>query len=124
MIMETTAIKGNEQYILKEEKQVEVVKFNIFERYLQWCDQQMEYRYVWFFAPALLLPCVFMPIAVYTILTYGGVGFLPFLFISMLLFIGGIVANVGGLTTRVTINLFWIAILWDVVYPMISLWLR
>jgi len=119
--METTAIKGNEQYIARVEKQG--FNLNFIQRYLQWCDQQMTYRYVWFFAPALLLPCAFMPVAVYAILTYGGIGFLPFLFVSMLLFIGGIVANVGGLTTRVTINLFWVAIIWNIVFPMISLWL-
>ncbi len=95
----------------------------LFQKYLNFCDGQMKYRYVWFLFPALILPCLFMPAAVYAIATFGGgvagYPFLLFVFVAMLTFIGGMVATVGGQTTRVTITLFVIAVMWNIAYPLL-----
>ncbi|WMX15384.1 MULTISPECIES: hypothetical protein [unclassified Aureispira] len=94
----------------------------IIERYLDFCDNQMKYRMTWFLFPALILPCLFMPLAIYTMLNFGGagIGFSIYLFGGMSLFIAGMVANVGNLTTRVTISLFFAAALWNILFPLIS----
>lgn len=89
--------------------------------YWAFCDDQQRNRYFWFALPALALPCVFMPPAIYAMLTYGGAGFSIFLFVSMLLFICGMVANVGGQTTRVTITLFLLGVIWNIAFPLFSL---
>jgi len=89
--------------------------------YWAYCDRQQKNKYIWFAMPALAIPCVFMPPAIYAMLTYSAVGFSVYLFVAMLLFIGGLVANVGGLTTRVTITLFWAAVAWNVLFPALSL---
>lgn len=93
----------------------------IVQRYLDFCDRQMEHRITWFLFPALILPCLFMSSAIYFMLNYGGVGFPIFLFVSMLLFIGGMVATVGNLTTRVTVSLFIIAVIWNIGFPAVSI---
>lgn len=89
--------------------------------YWAYCDRQQRNKYIWFALPALALPCVFMPPAIYFMLNYSGVGFYLYLFVAMLLFIGGLVANVGGLNTRVTITLFWAAVAWNILFPLISI---
>jgi hypothetical protein len=98
---------------------------SIIDRYLAFCDTQMKYRMVWFLLPALILPCLFMPLAMYTMLYLGsiGAGFSVYLFGSMSLLIAGLVANVGNLTTRVTISLFFAAVIWNIIFPMISLFM-
>lgn len=89
--------------------------------YWAYCDRQEKNKYIWFALPALALPCVFMPPAVYVMLNYNVAGFSAYLFVAMLLFIGGLVANVGGLNTRVTITLFWTAVVWNILFPVLSL---
>ena len=63
-----------------------------------------------------------MPAAAYGIMTFGGgagYSFLLFVFVSMLAFIGGMVATVGGQTTRVTISIFVFAVIWNVAFPLL-----
>ena len=93
----------------------------IAQKYLNWCDDQMKNRMIWFLFPALILPCLFMPLAMYGMLTYGGVGLLPFIFVSMMLFVGGMVANVGEKNTRTTISLFLMGVVWNIVYPLVAI---
>lgn len=95
---------------------------SLVQRYLTFCDGQMKYRMAWFLFPALILPCLFMPLAIFAIQNSVGIGtsFSIYLFISMSLFISGIIANVGGKTTRVTISLFLLAAAWNVLFPLIS----
>jgi len=91
--------------------------------FTNYCDRQMKYRMVWFLLPALIIPCLFMPIAIYAMLNYaGGVGanFSFFLFVSMLMYIMGMVFNVGGKNTRVTISMFLATIAFDIAYPLLS----
>lgn len=98
----------------------------IIDRYLAFCDRQMKYRMVWFLFPALILPCLFMPLGIYAMMSLGNATsaiFSIYLFVSMSLFIAGMVANVGNLTTRVTISLFFAAAIWMTVIPMISLFM-
>lgn len=97
-------------------------KGGLVQRYLAFCDGQMSHRMTWFLFPALILPCLFMPLAIYTMLTFVGVGtaFSIYLFGSMSLFIAGMVANVGGQTTRVTVSLFFIAAIWNILFPLLS----
>lgn len=109
-------------------KTVKVVKREqtnkgIVQRYLDFCDNQMDHRMTWFLFPALILPCLFMPLAIYAMLNFGGtgIGFSTYLFGAMSLFIAGMVANVGGKTTRVTISLFFAAVVWNIAFPLISL---
>lgn len=89
--------------------------------YWAYCDRQQKNKYIWFALPALALPCAFMPPAVYVMLNYHVAGFSVYLFVAMLLFIGGLVANVGGMTTRVTITLFFAAVAWNILFPVLSL---
>ncbi|BDS14827.1 hypothetical protein [Aureispira anguillae] len=93
----------------------------IVQRYLDFCDRQMQHRMTWFLFPALILPCLFMSSAIYFMLSYGAAGFSIFLFVSMLLFIGGMVATVGNLTTRTTITLFIVAVIWNIGFPALSI---
>jgi len=97
-------------------------KGGLVQRYLAFCDGQMTYRMAWFIFPALILPCLFMPLAIYTMVNSVGVGstFSIYLFVSMSLFISGIIANVGGKTTRVTISLFLLAAAWNILYPLLN----
>jgi len=97
----------------------------LVQRYLDFCDNQMQHRMTWFLFPALILPCLFMPLAIYAMLNFGGtgVGFSIYLFGAMSLFIAGMVANVGNLTTRVTVSLFFAAAIWNIVFPLVSLFM-
>ena len=119
--MDTTSINLNKE--TRKAVPVQNSTNPLLQRYFDFCDKQMKYRMTWFLLPALVIPCLFMPVAIYFMLTVGGAGasFSIFLFISMLLFIMNMVANVGGYTTRVTIGLFLITVLWDVCYPVVSL---
>ena len=95
------------------------------QTYFDFCDNQMKNRMTWFLFPALVLPCLFMPIAIYAMLNFIGAGtaFSIYLFGSMALFITGMVANVGNLTTRVTISLFFAAAIWNILFPLVSLFI-
>lgn len=95
----------------------------LVQRYLDFCDNQMTYRMTWFLFPALILPCLFMPLAIYAMLSFGGTGatFSTYIFGAMSFFIAGMVANVGGQTTRVTISIFFIAVIWNIAFPLVSL---
>jgi hypothetical protein len=97
----------------------------LVQRYLTFCDNQMKNRMTWFLFPALILPCLFMPLAIYAMLNFGGTGaaFSTYLFGGMSLFIAGMVANVGNMTTRVTISLFFAAVIWNIVFPLLSLFI-
>ena len=66
-----------------------------------------------------------MPLAIYIMLNFIGVGtaFSFYLFGSMTLFIAGLVANVGNMTTRVTISLFFAAAIWNIVFPFLSIFM-
>lgn len=94
----------------------------LVQRYLAFCDDQMKNRMTWFLFPALILPCLFMPIAIYAMLNFVGIGaaFSIYLFGGMTLFIAGMVANVGNLTTRVTISLFFAAAIWNIAFILFS----
>ena len=95
----------------------------IMSAFTDYCDRQMKYRMVWFLMPALLIPCLFMPIAIYVMMNYGGgvgMNLSFFLFVSMLMYIMGMVFNVGGKTTRVTISMFFATIAFDIIYPLLS----
>lgn len=94
----------------------------LIQKYLGFCDDQMKNRMTWFLFPALILPCLFMPIAIYAMLNFVGVGaaFSIYLFGGMTLFIAGMVANVGNLTTRVTISLFFAAAIWNIAFTLFS----
>jgi hypothetical protein len=103
-------------------KQV-VTNKGLVQRYLSFCDDQMKNRMTWFLFPALILPCLFMPLAIFALLNFAGTGtlFSMYLMGGMSLFIAGLVANVGNMTTRVTISLFFAAAIWNIVFPLISL---
>ena len=97
---------------------------SLMDAYWAYCDDQQRNKYIWFALPALALPCIVMPPTIYTLFHFGsGTGFSVYLFVAMLLFIGGIVANVGGLTTRTTISLFLIAIVWNISFALTSVFL-
>jgi hypothetical protein len=91
------------------------------QRYWDFCDGQKKYSMAWFFFPAIILPCLFMPLAVYFIFTYEVAGLLPFLFVSAMFFLGGMIANVGESSTRVTISIFLLAVIWNIAFPAISI---
>ncbi len=96
----------------------------LIQSYLDFCDRQMKHRMVWFFFLVLILPCFFMPLAIFAIFSCGGgtgTGFMIYTFVSMMLFILGMAANVGDQNTRVTISIFVIAVLWNIFYPLIFL---
>lgn len=93
----------------------------LVQSYYDFCDGQKKYSIAWFLFPALILPCLFMPAAVFVMGAYQAGGLLPFLFVSMMLFIGGMVANVGGQSTRVTIGIFFLAVIWNIVFPAMSI---
>lgn len=97
----------------------------LVQRYLDFCDRQMKHRMTWFLFPALILPCLFMPLAIFVMLNFWGIGtaFSIYLFGGMSLFIAGLVANVGNMTTRVTVSLFFAAAIWNIVFPLISLFM-
>lgn len=115
-----TALVSNNKTTLEQVTPTNTTK-GILQRYLDFCDQQMQHRITWFIFPALILPCLFMPIAIYFMLNYAAAGFSIYLFVSMLLFIGGMVATVGNLTTRVTVTLFIVAVIWNVTFPIASI---
>lgn len=95
----------------------------LVQRYFDFCDNQAEYRIAWFLFPALILPCFFMPAALYFLMVNSLMGSTYFLFISisMLLFMGGMVASVGGSSTRVTITFFFLAVIWNILFPIIAI---
>jgi hypothetical protein len=96
----------------------------VFSSYLRFCDKQNNFRMFWFIFPALILPCFFMPLAIYFIFSCGGgtgADFLFFVFVSMMSFISGMVATVGEQSARVTISIFLFAVCWNVLYPILML---
>lgn len=120
--MNTTLAKTNKTTLAPPTTKQNVnTSRGMVQRYLDFCDRQMPHRITWFLFPALVLPCLFMPIAIYFMLNYAGVGFSIYLFVAMLLFIGGMVATVGNLTTRVTVSLFFIAAFWNIAFPIVSI---
>lgn len=94
---------------------------SLVQRYLDFCDRQATYSMAWFLFPALILPCLFMPAALYFMITYKAVGLLAFIFVSMMLFMGGMIANVGGKDTRVTISIFFLAVVWNILFPLLTI---
>lgn len=98
-------------------------KGGLVQRYLTFCDDQMKNRMTWFLFPALILPCLFMPLAIYAMLTYVGTStaFSIYLFGSMSLFVAGMTANVGNQTTRVTVSLFFASVIWNILFPLLSI---
>lgn len=95
----------------------------LVQRYLAFCDNQMKNRLTWFLFPALILPCLFMPLAIFAMLTFVGIGtaFSIYLLGSMSLFIAGMTANVGNQTTRVTVSLFFAGAIWNILFPLFSI---
>ena len=93
----------------------------LVQRYFDFCDNQATYSMAWFLFPALILPCLFMPSAIYFMITYKAMGLLPFIFVSMMLFMGGMIANVGGKDTRTTITIFFLAVIWNILFPLLSI---
>jgi len=96
---------------------------SLVQRYLAFCDNQMKNRMTWFLFPALILPCLFMPLAMYVMLTYVGssIALSIYLFGSMSLFVAGMTANVGNQTTRVTVSLFFAGAIWNILFPLFSI---
>jgi hypothetical protein len=97
----------------------------LVQRYLAFCDDQMKNRLTWFLFPALILPCLFMPLAIFVMLTFVGTGtaFSIYLLGSMSLFIAGMTANVGNQTTRVTVSLFFAGAIWNILFPLLSVFM-
>ena len=95
---------------------------SLVQRYLAFCDDQMKNRMTWFLFPVLILPCLFMPLAIYVMLAYVGTStaFSIYLFGSMSLFVAGMTANVGNQTTRVTVSLFFAGAIWNILFPLLS----
>lgn len=95
----------------------------LVQRYLAFCDNQMKNRLTWFLFPALILPCLFMPLAIFSMLNFVGTGtaFSIYLLGSMSLFIAGMTANVGNQTTRVTVSLFFAGAIWNILFPLFSI---
>jgi hypothetical protein len=122
--MNTIAANTNQKAFKKAKVTTtkETANKGLVQRYLAFCDDQMKNRLTWFLFPALILPCLFMPLAIFVMLTFVGTGtaFSIYLLGSMSLFIAGMTANVGNQTTRVTVSLFFAGAIWNILFPLFS----
>lgn len=89
------------------------------QKYLNFCDQQMKQRTLWYLIPLMSLSAAIMPISIFLMSYFEG--YIVFVAISILLFFGNIILSIADQPTRVTITFYLLTLLVHFLVPLISL---
>lgn len=96
----------------------EVAAQNIWERYLTFCDAQKNNRFLWFALALFIIPCFLMPLSFYIIFQYSWYVYLIMPYTALLF--ANILGNILEFPSRITISIFFITILFNIVVPAIA----
>lgn len=105
--MQTIQHSFNPIYLVKEKRQ------SLFSRFIDWCDSQEEFHFGWVAAILTIHGCVLAPITVLAI-TLGGNHF-AFWGIAIGAIAMALIANLAAMPTKITIPVFFLSILIDIV---------
>lgn len=92
---------------------------SIWQKYIAYCDSQENHRFFWFALALFIVPCVFMPLSLYIIFQYSWYTYLIMPYTALLF--ANILTNVVQLPTRISISVFFVTILFNVLVPAIAL---
>ena len=110
--MITQSIKLNNAKVVNYERK------SMIEKYLDYCDTQMESRVLWYLIPLISLSGGVMPASIFFMLESEWFTF--FVPISMLLFFGNIILTIAGQHTRITITGFIITVIFNFVAVILN----
>jgi len=88
-------------------------KQSLLSQFISWCDGQEKYRFGWLAAIITIHGCVLAPITVLTIALTGN----NFIFwgITIAAFAIALVSNLAAMPTKITIPIFFLSIVLDIV---------
>lgn len=95
------------------------IRTNLRQRFLQYCDDQMPQRTLWYLIPLISLSAAVMPIGIF-MMSYFPNLYLAFVAVSVLSFFSNLVVNIAGLHTRVTISVYILTLVIHFLTPLVS----
>ena len=94
---------------------------SLWNKYLLFCDNQADNRFLWFALALMSVACVIMPISMNLIQSTTLFSYLVISYAAMLM--ANLVANLAELPARISISLFFITILFNILTPIgVILW--
>lgn len=105
--MQTIQHSFNAAYVTREKNQ------SLFSRFIAWCDGQEKFRFGWVAAILAIHGCVLAPITILAI-TLGGNHF-AFWGVAIGAIAMALIANLAAMPTKITIPVFFLSILIDIV---------
>lgn len=103
----------NIKVITKKEK----TSISLKEKYLNFCDEQLKNRMLWYLVPLISLTTTIMPISIIAMSYFEG--YLAFIGLSMFLFFGNIIFNIAQLHTRYTISIYLLSVIIHFIIPIL-----
>ena len=97
-------------------------KKSIKERYLDYCDSQMNQRLFWYLLALITLSSVVMPISLFMMSYFDW--FVQFVGFSILLFYTNIMATIAEMNTRVMMTIYFISLAIFFLAPVISFFIN
>jgi len=85
---------------------------SLYNRFINWCAGQEEYRYGWLGAALVAHGCLFTPLTMFSLILSGNNIFLWVLAIMAMMMT--LVTNLAALPTKITIPVFLFSILMDI----------
>jgi hypothetical protein len=92
---------------------------SIFSKAIHWCEQQQENRLFWLGLILALHGCILTPLTV-TVVLLSGAGFSLFM-LAMVGMCMALVTNLAAMPTKVTIPVFTLSVLMDIVIAITAL---
>lgn len=92
-------------------------KTSLWKRYLNFCDSQSNNRFLWFTLALMSVACIIMPISMNLIQSTTLFSYLVISYTAMLM--ANLVANLAELPTRISISLFFLTILFNILTPIV-----
>lgn len=96
-------------------------EMSYYDRFIKYCESQSEQSTLWFLVPLVTLAGSIMPLAIFLILYFGLPGFLTYVAIAVPLFFINLVVHISGYPTKVTIPLYLITALFNLLFPIVAL---
>lgn len=97
---------------LKQEAQSK----SLWNRYLLFCESQTNNRFLWFALALMSVACILMPISMNLIQSTTLFSYLVIGYATMLM--ANLVVNLAELPTRLSISLFFVTILFNILTPI------
>ena len=106
------------QQQLTLESTIAQTKTSVFSKFVNWCNSQEKYRFGWLAAILAIHGCILTPITIFAI-TLTGVHIALFM-VAIVAMGVALVTNLSAMPTRITVPVFFLSVLVDIVLIIMS----